>query len=521
MEKLRLFWKYRVNDMFPAEILNRLLKDEIIESCIIETCNIDYEYIKQHKEIQAINRSIGWFNRYEELVDWNDVPALSQDIMEAMLPYESMAIKLGIRRVNFPVNFYETEKEQYLRDLRFWNYIFEKYMINAVYFITLPHCQHDYVIYGLAKIKNIKMIVSTPCSLSTNVIFTYVYGKDIESLGENIRQEYNNAINVCDDTYQLEGVIRDFYELHAMTDIEDIKKIENPGNDKITKQMLKENTKIYFGQYIGWNRGFLEYKQFLRLCAKSIIKRENHLKYYDIRRWTIRNVVYFKRHFMCTQKQYNIRAGEVNYDSKYIYFALQFTPEETIIPRAGVFSEQYTSIQLLARCVKDYNIMVYVKEHPHLYYRDRRFYEEVGKIDNVKFIKTTESTYDIMNHSIAVATQNGTCILEAILMKKPAIVFGDGYLWNGMPGLFQIRDEKRGKDIIKEIINGYEVNLDLVKKYFYSIQKSTITYKLKDPKDDGSTIYDKETINKNIDLIRSMYLELNTSSCNSDLGLLK
>lgn len=121
-----------------------------------------------------------------------------------------------------------------------------------------------------------------------------------------------------------------------------------------------------------------------------------------------------------------------------------------------------------------FGLYVYVKEHYVQRHRPISFYEDLCKIKNVRLIKSNVPSASIMINSLAVATQTGTCVLEASLMGKPSIVFGQGVAWKKLPGLFEMKDEQQGSDILKMILEGININIFDVKRYFYSIQNRTI-----------------------------------------------
>ena len=156
---------------------------------------------------------------------------------------------------------------------------------------------------------------------------------------------------------------------------------------------------------------------------------------------------------------------------------LQQTPEQTTLPRAGEFCDQYTSIQLLARIAEKENLEVYVKEHYVQPFREKEFYEGLSKIKNVRFIKSTSNTYNDIENAVAVATQTGTCILEGMIKGKPVLVLGKGHFWKNAPGVYEVVDETTGKKALKNSLESYIYDEEIVKKYFYAIQQQTISWR--------------------------------------------
>lgn len=106
----------------------------------------------------------------KKIVDFNEIPALSKELMEDMLPYESMCLKLGMRETGFPIAEYEEQKIMYHKHLRFWNYVIEKYNINSLYIDEVPHYQYTYIIYALAQVKKIPTLIVTYTSIENIAI---------------------------------------------------------------------------------------------------------------------------------------------------------------------------------------------------------------------------------------------------------------------------------------------------------------------------------------------------------------
>ena len=146
---------------------------------------------------------------YEKVIDLNLLPALSKNLMEKMLPYESMAIKLSMRETNFPISDYEEKKREYHKHLRFWNYIINKYGFNLIFFGESPIESYLYVIYGLAKIHNIPVLM---CN-QTNIFGVRPYGHSIMTIGENIGEYYENvAKNMDPNECVLTGGVKDYFD---------------------------------------------------------------------------------------------------------------------------------------------------------------------------------------------------------------------------------------------------------------------------------------------------------------------
>lgn len=429
---------------------------------------------EEEDKIISFNFNLGVNSTYENIFDLNQMPALSKKLIDQMKPYESTAIKLGWRRTNYPIVDYETEKRNYYKHLRFWNYILEKYDINALFFEEIPHMSYPYVIYCLGIIKKIPMLLCDKSSIPE----VRIYGTSIEQMGVNIQRYYENvASKMRVEDCVLSGRVAEYYKKYKNSVTSVKSEREKSGYEK---KELARTTKQYFGRYWGINKFVKPFKWKIHLITCAV-RRKNGLNWYKKHLNEARqlkedchSIRFLMKNRVLYQKQYNKIAQEPDYSKKYIYFGLQLTPEETTMPRAGVFSEQYTSVQLLARAAEKAGVIVYVKEHFVQAFRDRQVYEILQQIPNVYLIKTTVSSFELMDHCIAAATQTGSCILEGALLGKPILVTSEGNFWKGLYNVFEIEDEDQGAGMIREILKGTLEKPDDIKRYFYSIQNNSV-----------------------------------------------
>jgi len=123
---------------------------------------------------------------------------------------------------------------------------------------------------------------------------------------------------------------------------------------------------------------------------------------------------------------------ETDPDDAYVFFPLQFEPEMFASLFSGFYTDQLWLVRQIARAVP-IEFKVYVKEHPAMYgYRPKSFYRELKNIPNVKLIRPTEKTFDLIRNARLITTLTGTVGWEAILFKKPVVTFGDVF-YNVLP----------------------------------------------------------------------------------------
>jgi len=141
-------------------------------------------------------------------------------------------------------------------------------------------------------------------------------------------------------------------------------------------------------------------------------------------------------------KAFNKTYETINLDSKYIYFALHYEPERTTNPDGGEFHDQAIAIAKLRELVPD-NIDIFVKEHPtQLFYLTERgargrsplFYDYISNINGVKLVPKETNSLELIKKSIFVSSIAGSACVEAAIMGKQSLIFGDTWC-NGLPNM--------------------------------------------------------------------------------------
>lgn len=116
---------------------------------------------------------------------------------------------------------------------------------------------------------------------------------------------------------------------------------------------------------------------------------------------------------------------EIDKKEDYAFFPLHFEPEITTMLYAPHNVDQLNVIRHVARSLP-LHFKLYVKEHPAMIgYRSRKFYKELVKIPNVKFINPKYSSFEITPDAKLITTITGTVGWEGLFLGKPVITFGD------------------------------------------------------------------------------------------------
>lgn len=448
-------------------LANRLLEEDIIDFCLAD--HFPWTESPDHDDrIVEVDHRPSANDEYKIVCDMNELPAVSKDLIERMQPYESMAIKMGMRFLNMPITEYEEEKRKYLQHLRYWNYMLDHYHINLIVTHNTPHSQGKYVVYALSRVKKIPMLIWDACGTFGQRRF---WGDSLSSIGKSVGDRYLELTRKRVNDFVLEDdIINDYDILKNKVIISERKQYDT--------KIITDRATFYAKSYKDKRRRYI-YQYFRQIC-RSIIKTRSLDLFNQNRQWfricrrRFYAYQYYKRHLECPISEYNKIAKTADMTQRYIVFFLQVFPEANVMPRAGVFSEQYNSIQLLARAADRCGVYVYVKEHPHNPGRSWDFYDEIRYIRNVILIKTNVLSQELIENSLGVATQSGTCIWEAISLKKPVFAFGNAHYWKHCPGVIDIVDEEQGESVIRKAIEGIKIEEADIKRYLFAIQLETL-----------------------------------------------
>lgn len=409
-------------------------------------------------------------NRYDQNMDMNALIPLDKEILEKMLPYESTAMKMLVRNMEQELYTYDESKYLYLQHLRFWNHMFKTYSINYVFQVCVPHHAHDYIIYGLAKVYGCKHIINEATSIWNHWIPVHDLYEDNSKMIERAKEIAESSEDVV-----LSDYVEHYYQSLLFQNRNMDKNLLNAGKSR--KQHIADQKKVYEGYFYlkkRWNRSKGKLKH---LVIDGMLKsdgeriKSEHLALQKERDFYKRSKI--KYHQMRSINYYDSLAVQPDYDEKFIIYFLHYQPEATTLPQAGVFAEQELVIEILAASLKKFNITLYVKEHFVQPYRQKSFYDSLKCIPNVKMIKSTIDSKELLIHSIATATCNGTIIQESIFNGKPVLTFGHGP-FNGAPGTYQCGNEIEISNAIQQIMQDNKIDQHQVRAYLKAFDEMAV-----------------------------------------------
>ena len=129
--------------------------------------------------------------------------------------------------------------------------------------------------------------------------------------------------------------------------------------------------------------------------------------------------------------------ADVDFSKPYIYFPLHLQPEMTTNIWGFQFGDQLRAIEALSTAMPP-GTVIYAKENPvqTSFMREESFFRRLRGIENVRYVSSEVSSFDLIRHSKCVATITGTAGWEAALMGKGMIHFGVTW-YSGLPGVFK------------------------------------------------------------------------------------
>ena len=200
----------------------------------------------------------------------------------------------------------------------------------------------------------------------------------------------------------------------------------------------------------------------------------------------LENIIYVNR----MKKKYDSLSVVLDTSEKYVFYALHFDPEASIMSRTTL-SNQLLIIRQLSKALPE-GWKLLIKDHPIQYeayhpgrwfylisinkYRTLDFYDELQKLDNLKFLKSEISSKKIIESARAVATINGTIALEAMSYNLPVILFDHQSTPLGACNdVFKIQSYDECKKALKIIESGIAPNYsdlpEIANQYLFELNR--------------------------------------------------
>lgn len=485
--------KYIIRNTHDCDGLTECIIDELDRQFEIDGGIVfDFGEENREKRPNIIYKKSSLCMKHDNLEMEGIHEPVDRAILDAMLKYKSMAMHIMMRECNYNIYRYEYLEDLYYKELHYWNYLLVHEKIDFVLFMVSPHHVGEYILYALAQSKGIRTFVME----GIMVPGYFCMGTSIENIGQNIKDRYINVLK-NDEVVALNKEFDVFYNNAKQKNTFSIQE----------KRKVKKEGEKYLIQFI---KPINIARNIAKLFAMMICLRYKGRRIYVIKNQMRLICLSFTALFynaeMDREKEYKKFAVRPDYSKPYIYFALQLTPEETTMPRAGEYKNQKLSIEMLAKGAEKIGAYVYVKEHWVQYHREKGYYKCLAQMPNVILIDSDINSGDLIQHAMAVSTQTGTCMIEALLHGKSVLYFGEGAVYKGMPKSYQIDSAEQLDRVLLEITQqDNKVTEHMAKSYLYALQEECVESYL-DSMEECSASYNKcESAKKIVDCMRGMW----------------
>lgn len=385
--------------------------------------------------------------------------------------------------------FYSINQHNYMElligSLMFWEEIFDEYdyVIGPGMAFTLHYTAY------LASIKKFKhskyLAILTTRNPNGRIVFCNNHIDSWQSVKNKFCAIKNECLNNSQESISTE-FLNEFIQKNTKPEYMNLK-YQKP---KIRKDQILEIFMRFYGYYIeGWYKDPYDYY--------------NQTPLFYINK-------YLKRYIKSKFDNYYFKEKIIDFDrnnEKYIYFPLHFQPEATTLVQAPYYVDQINFIKNVSMSLP-VGYKLYVKEHPSsIGYRESKYYNKIEKIPNVLLISPGVDSIKLIKNSQAVIVLSGTVGWEALLLKKPVIIFGNAF-YNDTDLTYQCKHYEDITEIINKISNDIlndTVYYDRVKKFITAIYEGSYKGYFTIPKFDHRVMTSENIEN----LAKSIITELN------------
>lgn len=413
-----------------------------------------------------------------ELVESAEISSLPEkpfdfDLLEKLSKYEFM-IKYIINR-EFEKGSDRTN-EIYFDLIKYWQKIIDFTKPSLIIVPWTPYTSREYVLYALSQVYGISFLSFRRATIGyyLNIPFSNPHGPNYEDVVfayKHLKAISPSPLKISDYKIQPYAI----QKIQKMADLksanilaEHEKKIKS--NAKLSIFLLVRDHSLnslnnmkdrgivelsnLFSNNIGIQKSI---KSLVIKIGRAIRKIGSNFKNLYITMDKVKKLKTLKT-------IYDSYCIEPDYDRPYIFFPLNYQPEQTTAPFGNYAVYQYLPIEMIARSLPE-NWILYVKEHhttfsPNhggLRKRTKEYYQRISRLPNVALIPIETQSAVLIDHSKAVATITGSAGLEGILRGKPVLTFGFAW-YNGCEGVFNIQNHTECKEVIEKIRQGFKVD---------------------------------------------------------------
>jgi len=335
-------------------------------------------WVGLHKVDENIFPNVIFHNHQEaragipaEGIDTSSFLPPGADLIEKLYRVESVFSTI-MNRKKFGRKFMDQQKHVYYEMLQYWYGIIKKYKPDVIFFGTIPHAPHNYLIFELAQLLGIKTLLIYDTWVSDRLLLYDDFWKGSNILQAEIEKNKGKFFSLED----LSNDLQDYY-----------KKQINFDHD--ATPMYMKNLEM---QYLA-NKSFSAKLKIIKESIKDLTIFKRAFNYFSNKR---------KQSF---KKEYISLQIKPNLTKKFIYVPLQYQPECTTSPMGNMFADQILMIKILSASLPE-DWVIYVKEHPTQWrftggsysnYRYPEYYQKIVSLKNTFIVSVNIDTY-ILNY---------------------------------------------------------------------------------------------------------------------------
>ena len=360
---------------------------------------------------------------------------------------------------------------RYFNALSFWKDIFSKENISGIFLEGREHgANYDSLALDVAKAFNV------PAFIFETHMLRYE-GDNVKSVRAVFDYNTKTRISLDHSKFNLEKVDMNNY-LFYPEKINAVLKSKRKTLKDYLKMLLPPHTFIA-----------------IRMMLKIFSHKDISMHGFNISPLKILNNI---SHVNKVKKKYDIASTELNTSEKFVFYALHFEPEASIMSRTTLSNQLLIIKQLSESLPEDWTL--YIKEHPIQFesyhpgrwfylismnkYRTEDFYSGINKLKNVKILNSKINSRDVIQSAKAIATINGSIALETISCKIPLILFSHKSTPFGLCNdVLKITSSKACKDALKKINSGFTPDysdlFEIVDKQLFELNRVPAGFELK------------------------------------------
>jgi hypothetical protein len=167
--------------------------------------------------------------------------------------------------------------------------------------------------------------------------------------------------------------------------------------------------------------------------------------------------------------------SDPDYSEDYVYFPLHLEPEMATMVQAPFFVDQQYLIESIAKSLP-IGYKLYVKEHPGMYnrsgFRPIAYYRRILVHPNVTLIRPEVPSFGLIKNARLVITITGTAGMEALVLKKPVILFGDIH-YRELDLAICCREISKLPHIIRKTLSTHSHDERQLLQYLYALHETS------------------------------------------------